>query len=155
MMETELQSVEGFYPLPSSFFPLGVEVDLRRSGPSSMWLGQAQDGGPWALSAVMSSLQSLKGGLDYQVPGPVSSECYPHADCSPKQNTLRLSWEHGGARRFCVCAALLGSPASICSTRSFQVVRCEKLWVGNWQKAATEQSLDSLRETAFKNQSKV
>lgn len=142
-METELQSVEGFYPLPSSCFPLGVEVDLRRSSLSSLWLGEAQDSGPWALSTT-SSLQSLKGGLDYQVPGPVSSECSPHEDCSPRQNTLRLSWEHGGTRRFCACAALLGNPASICSTHSFQVVRVKRCEWGTGRKQQLSRALTVL-----------
>ena len=99
MMKTELQSVEGFYPLSSSFFLLGVEVDLRRSRLSSVWLGQVQDNGPWALSATVASLSKGKSRL----PGPsgLSATSATHTDRSTRPNTLLCPEEHGGARRFC------------------------------------------------------
>lgn len=108
MMKTELQSVEGFYPLSSSFFLLGVEVDLRRSRLSSVWLGQVQDNGPWALSATVASLSKGKSRL----PGPsgLSATSATHTDRSTRPNTLLCPEEHGGARRFCVRAAVLVNP---------------------------------------------
>ena len=72
-MKTELQSVEGFYPLSSSFFLLGVGVDLRRSSLSSVWLGQAQNNGPWTLSATVPSLS--KG--ESQVPRACQQQVLP------------------------------------------------------------------------------
>ena len=108
MMKTELQSVEGFYPLSPSFFLLGVEVDLRRSRLSSVWLGQVQDNGPWALSATVASLSKGKSRL----PGPsgLSATSATHTDRSTRPNTLLCPEEHGGARRFCVRAAVLVNP---------------------------------------------
>ena len=127
MMKTELQSVEGFYPLSSSFFLLGVEVDLRRSRLSSVWLGQVQDNGPWALSATVASLSKGKSRL----PGPsgLSATSATHTDRSTRPNTLLCPEEHGGARRFCVRAAVLVNPfpfAAVAHAKQWDVKRCEQ-----------------------------
>lgn len=68
MIKTELQSVEGFYPLASSFFPLGVGVALRRSSLSSMTGAGA---GQWSLGTVCYYVFPPEPKGESRLPGPL------------------------------------------------------------------------------------